>query len=1139
MTESRRGQVRERFSLPAAPASETGAVKVWSEAVTIPTYTPAPAEPLPMFLENRVYQGSSGKVYPLPVVERIASEACERAWDAVHLENEFLRVMVLPQIGGRIHVGLDKTNGYDFFYRQNVIKPALVGLAGPWISGGVEFNWPQHHRPATFMPAGVAIERGADGSATVWCSQHDPLSHMKGMHGVCLHPGKALIELKARLYNRTEDVQTFLWWANVATCVHERYQSFFPPDVRFVADHAKRAVTSFPRSDRAYYGVDYPGRAAHGVPEEEQPRCFRPDGSYAPDDLSWYANIPVPTSYMIAGTAEDFFGGYDHAAQAGVVHVANHHIAPGKKQWTWGNHEFGYNWDRCLTDDDGPYIELMAGVYTDNQPDFSFLAPGETRTFSQFWYPIREIGVPQTADLRAAVSLRVEADTVRIGVCVTSDLIGATLFLRKEGTLIAEWTEDIRVAEPLMVSLPLPAGSSEEDFSVTLRHGEATILFYAPGEVVAAPAPEAATEPAAPAEIASCDELYLTGLHLQQYRHATRSPEPYWREALRRDAGDARCNTALGVWHLKRGEFSRAEAHLRTAIARMTRRNPNPYDGEAYYQLGLALRYQRRFEDAYAAFYKAAWNAAWQGPAFRALAELDARAARWRECLGHAERSLRVDAENVNARVLRAIALQRLGRDEEAKAELGVAAALDPLNVWVRHVMAGALPESGQDRLDLAYDYARCGLMAEAIAVMEVEAPAGENDGSAAMRHYSRAALFAEIGEGEASARAYAEAAASSSAYVFPNRLDEMLVLEAAIAANPDDARAPLYLGNFLYDRRRYEEAIAQWEHAAALDPGCLAAQRGLGIAFFNVRHDAEAALAAFERAFAADRANARVLFERDQLWKRTGVAPAARLAELLRYPELPVQRDDLSVELATMFNQTGEPQRAMELLLTRQFQPWEGGEGLVLAQYVRASILLAQRTLAGGDVQRARQLMLAALDPPHSLGESYHLLANLSEPLYWLGETFAADGDREEARRVWQRGARTAADFQQMAVAEISANTYWVAACLDALGEHEEAAELFGKIREFGVRVEHERPVVDYFATSLPTMLLFDEDLILRNRIQSFFLRAQGALGLRDVEEAETLAREVLRLEPSHVGAADLLHRMEQQVAAPVRGQA
>ena len=132
-----------------------------------------------MFLETRVYQGSSGRVYPLPFVDRIAETAIEQSWEAVYIENPYLRLMVLPQIGGRIHVGLDKTNGYDFFYRQNVIKPALVGLAGPWISGGVEFNWPQHHRPATFMPVETEIERHPDGSVTVWCSDHDPMQRMK------------------------------------------------------------------------------------------------------------------------------------------------------------------------------------------------------------------------------------------------------------------------------------------------------------------------------------------------------------------------------------------------------------------------------------------------------------------------------------------------------------------------------------------------------------------------------------------------------------------------------------------------------------------------------------------------------------------------------------------------------------------------------------------------------------------------------------------------------------------------------------------------------------------------------------------------------------------------------------------------
>ena len=221
-------------------------VTVRRETVVFPTYEPHRPDRNPMFLEKRVYQGSSGRVYPLPFTDRVAEKPQPRAWDAVFIENEFICVMILPALGGRIHRAQDKTNGYDFIYYQPVIKPALVGLAGPWASGGIEFNWPQHHRPSTFMPADVAIESHPDGSATVWLSEHDPLARMKGMHGVRLHPGKSYLELLVRVYNRTPDVQTFLWWANVATRVHEQYQSFFPPDVTYVADHARRAMSTFP-----------------------------------------------------------------------------------------------------------------------------------------------------------------------------------------------------------------------------------------------------------------------------------------------------------------------------------------------------------------------------------------------------------------------------------------------------------------------------------------------------------------------------------------------------------------------------------------------------------------------------------------------------------------------------------------------------------------------------------------------------------------------------------------------------------------------------------------------------------------------------------------------------------------------------
>ena len=179
-----------QIELPVAPQELHGVVKAWTAPVSIPTFAPLAPDRNPMFIEKRVYQGSSGRVYPLPFCDRIADAPHDHAWTAVHLENEFIRVMILPELGGRIHVARDKTNNYDFIYRQDVIKPALVGLAGPWISGGIEFNWPQHHRPSTFMPADFTIEHEPDGGCIVWLSEHEPMNRMKGMHGVRLRPGR-------------------------------------------------------------------------------------------------------------------------------------------------------------------------------------------------------------------------------------------------------------------------------------------------------------------------------------------------------------------------------------------------------------------------------------------------------------------------------------------------------------------------------------------------------------------------------------------------------------------------------------------------------------------------------------------------------------------------------------------------------------------------------------------------------------------------------------------------------------------------------------------------------------------------------------------------------------------------------------
>ncbi|MBE2215666.1 MAG: DUF5107 domain-containing protein [Opitutaceae bacterium] len=1110
-------------------STPTSPVTVRREEVVLPTYEPQAPDRNPMFLERRVYQGSSGRVYPLPFVDRIAEAPKPRAWDGVWIENDYLRVLILPQLGGRIHRAVDKSNGYDFIYFQPVIKPALVGLAGPWISGGIELNWPQHHRPSTFMPADVAIEHHADGSATVWLSEHDPMARMKGMHGVCLHPGRALIELKARAYNRTDDVQTFLWWANVATRVHEGYQSFFPPDATYVADHARRAMSTFPRCSSRYYGVGYASRARDGVPSDERSSKYRPpEGGYPPDDLSWYANIPVPTSYMCLGSSKDFFGGYDHEAQAGIIHVCDHHIAPGKKQWTWGNHEFGYAWDRNLTDADAqgehaPYIELMAGVYTDNQPDFSFLQPGETKAWSQFWYPIQQIGPAQHATTEGAVHLSVDKGRARVGVAVTAPF-AATISLRRGEDVLATWRRSLAPGRPFVTECGLPPSAKPDELMLAVRSADGReVLVHRPEKARQKDVPPAATEPPLPPDIASLDELYLIGVHLEQYRHATRRPDHYWREALRRDPGDSRCRLALGRWHLRRGEFTEAETHLRASIARLTARNANPYDGEAHFQLGRCLRHLGRDADAYDAFAKAAWNDAWAAAAHHALAEIDCARHAWAQALDHIERTLRHQTDNLRARDLKAIVLRKLGREADAEALLARTLALDPLDWWARHLLHKPLTCDTQTRLDLAHDYARAGFFGQALDVLADARPEPAS-GTAPLVDYTRAWLADRLGDGRATQRFLRAAAKASPDYCFPARLEEIAILRFASGRNPADARAPYYLGNLFYDRRRHREAIALWEKAVHLDPANAVAWRNLGIGYFNVLRRPAAARRAYERAFAAAPKDSRLLYERDQLWKRLGVAPARRLRELERHRALVERRDDLTVELCALCNQTRRTGEALRLIRTRRFQPWEGGEGQALGQHVRTHLLLGRAELARGGAAEARRHLQAALDVPGNLGEARHLLANASDIHFWLGEAAAEAGDATAARRHWTTAATFKGDFQEMSVRAYSEMTYFSALAWRRLGREAKARGLFCDLLAHARALARQPAKVDYFATSLPTMLLFEDDLQARQVTAARFLEAQAHLGLGRRTRARRMLRDVLARDPNHALAADLL---------------
>jgi tetratricopeptide (TPR) repeat protein len=464
--------------------------------------------------------------------------------------------------------------------------------------------------------------------------------------------------------------------------------------------------------------------------------------------------------------------------------------------------------------------------------------------------------------------------------------------------------------------------------------------------------------------------------------------------------------------------------------------------------------------------------------------------------------------------------LRHLGRTDEAHSWLQETLQLDPLDYWALY-LDGQLVGDNQVRLDLAFDLIRSGFCGDATAVLE-HADRNAQDGSVPMVLYTVAYIGAQSGDITRGTVA-GEAKAASPDYCFPNRLQEFIVLQHAVAQDPGDYRAHYYIGNWLYDRGRREEAIEHWRRAAELDSGYSAVWRNLGIALFNVLGDIRGARTAFEKALAAGPNDARILYERDQLWKRIGVDAKTRIAELERRPELVQTRDDLTIEVAAVYNQTAQPERAAVLLAQRRFQPWAGGEGSVLAQYVRTKLALGREALMSGHTARAKSLFQQGLEPPENLGEAWHLLANRSNIYYFLGEACDAAGEHSAAEEWWRKAAESSGDFQNMSVRPYSEMTYYSALALIRLNRKGEARDLLRSLVGYARMLRNTPAKIDYFATSLPAMLLFNDDLQRRNQVTSLFLEAQASAGLGFRRRSARVLKRVLEMAPNHAAAADL----------------
>lgn len=772
----------------------------------------------------------------------------------------------------------------------------------------------------------------------------------------------------------------------------------------------------------------------------------------------------------------------------------------------------------------------MTGVYTDNQPDFSWLQPYEEKTFTQYFMPYRELGVVKNASSELLMNLEPEGTESRLKLFATSAQQGLHIVVRKAGKICFEQTCDLSPEQVFDRLVPVN-DLSETEVIIYGTNGREKLSWRAEPETIKE-VPEAARPALAPEEIKTNEELYLTGLHLEQYRHATYCPTDYYLEALRRDNEDARCNNAMGLWLIRKGQFAQAEPYLRKAISRLTEKNPNPYDGEAFYNLGLALKFQGKNDEAYNSFYKSCWNAAWQDAGYYSLAQISVSRGNWEEALGEIEKSLLRNWHNLRGRHLKAMILRHLERPEEALAWIEDSLKIDAFNFGclfekylmtreetvlsqLRHLIKRGAP----DYEALVLDYTSAGRFEEALAVAELAI--GQPIGEQTLLHYYKSWCLIRLGETDKARTAIRLAEKEPADYCFPNALEAIEALQCVADFMGEAPKALYYLGNLWYDKRQYTPAIAAWERSSREDETFPTVWRNLALAYFNKLNRPEEAVLLLEKAFRLDPTDARILMELDQLYKRLNRPHTERMAFLEQYMDIVTTRDDLYLEYVTLLNQTGQYREAIRRIDQRKFHPWEGGEGKVPAQYQIARLELAKELIGRKEYDEALiRIEECYAYPPH-LGEGKLPGAQENDFNYYKACILQQLGKQKEAHDLFLKASM--GDSQPAAAMYYNDQKpdkiFYQGLAFRKLGQEKEARSRFNKLITYGEEHLFDIFRMDYFAVSLPDLLIWEDDMDKKNRIHCNYLMALGHLGLGNTAKAEHFFEVATSMDNNHQG--------------------
>lgn len=1019
------------LSAALAPAAS---VQIREGSIDIPTYLLGPQDPDPPFIVD-----NPRNIYPYTALDDLTTRKETLTYKAIYLENEFLRAIILPDLGGRLYSLYDKVARREVFYRNHVVKYGLVGLRGAWISGGIEFNFPNGHTTDTVSPVARRIRQNPDGSATAIVGDVDQVSNMHWEVALTLRPGVARLEQHVTLFNCTPTEKLYWWWANAAVPATDDMQFIYP--MREANPHSHTEIWTFP----VWKGVNY----------------------------SWYKDVPHATSLFGVDVHRNFYGAYYHQADDGVIHVADYHEVYGKKTWTWGVGGDGLIWNHLLTDSDGAYNEIQSGRFQ-TQLSQEFMPPHQVESWTEYWYPVQNLGggfVEGTPDFAVNVIYRPTEGSSRgaaeLAVSPAVAMQGTKIRVKLGSQVVQDFSPvSFQPLATRKFTIPLnDLAAAQKELDVTLLgpNGETLLHWFAGAPIDGNPdfVSRAGVHPVntqSDSEL-GIEDLFLRGVQDEKEGRPLDATRIYG-EVLKRDGNFIPALLKLSEQAYLGADFPTAEALVGRAIA------CDPTNSPAQYLAGVIAKAGGRIHQAQDAFWQSIRFGGSEAPARAELGELAIRQKDYARAQSLLRRALALNPEDGLALCDLAAATRLAGDGSQAGQIAATAARKMP-------ILPYALAEQWRDAQMLAPDsesavaaarswpqavgfrsqaylesgawYRELGDLSSSDWVLQGAARNLRPDQVSPLVYYYLAANAWDEGKG-AQAAAYArQAVQASPADVFPDRVTEAGVLREALQHDPSDSHAQYFLGNFLFAHNQYQAAAELWNKAAGEGLQYAVLYRNLAVYAWKVKGDLATAMQDYQKAIGLAPQNFRLYVDLDEVYAEA--ADTSAREKLLASAPAEVQDKDVVRARITLLDvQLKRYDKALAALRGHDFKPSEGGR-LIRQLFVLANLEKGRQELAGKNYPQAEQSFRDAMTYPENIGVGKPSKPHDEEALYWLGKALQAEGKPEAARAAWQEAVQEGKEQDEDEERGVGAAQVYYALALDRLGQSGEAGVIFDRL--------------------------------------------------------------------------------------------